>query len=118
MGMALKEDVFAASREAGTGKPIDLVHLSSSTMGDPALEAEILSMFSSQIPNYLELARNCCDDTEVRRAAHTIKGSARSIGAFELVELTEKFEDSGEMDLQALEFELLRVDQYIARLRG
>ena len=117
MGMALKEDVFAACQEAGTGKPVDLVHMSSITMGDPALEAEILAMFSNQIPSYLESARECGDCEAVRRVAHTIKGSARSIGAFTLVELTQKFEESGVFDLDALESELLRIGQYISSLR-
>ena len=95
MGMALKKDVLAACRQAGTEKPVDLVHISSITMGDRDLEHEILSMFAAQIPSYLELARNCANSAEVKRVAHTIKGAARSIGAFRLAEIAVESEESG-----------------------
>ncbi len=117
MGMALKEEVLAACQQAGTEKPVDLVHLSSITMGDPVLEAEILSMFVSQIPSHCERARECGSPEEVRRTAHTIKGSARSIGATRLVQLCEAFEENGNFDLDALDGEFHSIATYISSLR-
>ncbi|MEM7069617.1 MAG: Hpt domain-containing protein [Pseudomonadota bacterium] len=117
MGMALKEDVLEACTKAGTQKPIDLVHLSSVTMGDRALEAEVLAMFAAHIDNYVAVAENCKNSDDVIRAAHTIKGSARSIGAFHLAKIAEMSENSGEFDLNALKREFSRVDDYIAGLK-
>ncbi|MEM9329733.1 MAG: Hpt domain-containing protein [Pseudomonadota bacterium] len=117
MGMALKKDVLAACRNAGTEKPVDLVHLSSITMGDRGLEQEILSMFSAQIPGYLEMAEGCEKEADVRRVAHTIKGSARSIGAFRLAEFAKTCEESCQIDLTALKNEFDIIADYISSLQ-
>ena len=69
MGMALKVDVARACRQAGTEKPIDLVHLSNITMGDPALEREVLEMFLGHIPKYVEMLRSCHEAETACRAA-------------------------------------------------
>ncbi|MEM9279169.1 MAG: Hpt domain-containing protein [Pseudomonadota bacterium] len=114
--MALKKDVLAACRSAGTDKPLDLVHLSSVTMGDRTLEKEILSMFAAQIPGYLKLVREANQPSDVRKAAHTIKGSARSIGAFRLAELAKACEEKECFDLAVLETEFRTVADYISNL--
>ncbi len=62
--------------------PIDLVHLSRFTLGDRALEREALELFASQAGIYLERLRSAATDREWRDAAHSLKGSARAIGAF------------------------------------
>ena len=114
MGMALKSDVSHACQMNGTGKPVDLVHLSSLTMGDKHLEIEILEMFSAQIPQYLEMANASKDQREIRRAAHTIKGAARGVGAFRLAELAAETEESGAFDLKEMTNEMKRIQDYIS----
>lgn len=116
MGMALKVDVENANRVARTARPVDLVHLSSMTMGDRALELEILNMFVGQAPAYFEMATSASDAKEVYRVAHTIKGAARGIGAFELADIAKEAEDIGKFDLVALEDAFTRVRDYVLEL--
>jgi len=68
---------------SSSAPPIDLAHLARQTMGDNALEREVLGMFDEQlamIADRFEVA----DLGERYRLAHTLKGSARGIGAFVL----------------------------------
>ncbi len=116
MPMALKKDVFQAKREAGSAKPIDLAHLGNQTMGDEALEIEILSMFSVQSAIYLKMILTTCDAATRIRAAHSLKGAARSIGAFELADLAEQAEKFNHCVHKELETELDRVLAYIGTL--
>jgi HPt (histidine-containing phosphotransfer) domain-containing protein len=59
---------------------IDLAHLRRMTLGDAALEREVLSMFSAQA---LRLAGAiAAEPADVGALVHTLKGSARAIGAF------------------------------------
>jgi HPt (histidine-containing phosphotransfer) domain-containing protein len=63
------------------GGPVDLVHLRRFTLGNQALEREVLQLFADQAPVILrrmELART---DKAWRDAAHTLKGSAGAVGA-------------------------------------
>jgi HPt (histidine-containing phosphotransfer) domain-containing protein len=64
--------------------PVDLVQLEQSTMGDEALAVEILELFRASSHDYL--GRLCCAETdkEWKLAAHTLKGSARGIGAWKV----------------------------------
>ncbi|MGA7996925.1 MAG: Hpt domain-containing protein, partial [Bradyrhizobium sp.] len=60
--------------------PIDFEHLQRMTLGDAGLEREVLAMFSAQAVRLVEaLARLPADAGAL---AHTLKGSARAIGAF------------------------------------
>lgn len=60
--------------------PIDIAHLRQMTLGDAALEREVLAMFSAQALRLVKaLAVNPPDAGAL---AHTLKGSARAIGAF------------------------------------
>ena len=62
--------------------PVDLVHLSRRTLGDRALEQEVLSLFVRQCDVYLDRL-HCARDGEARRcAAHALAGSAQAVGAF------------------------------------
>jgi HPt (histidine-containing phosphotransfer) domain-containing protein len=60
--------------------PIDFSHLSRMTLGDPALECEVLTMFVAQSAKLLDQLAQL--PPEAARLAHTLKGSARAIGAF------------------------------------
>jgi HPt (histidine-containing phosphotransfer) domain-containing protein len=60
--------------------PIDLTHLRRMTLGDPALEREVLTMFVSQTAHLAASLAKA--PTDAAALAHTLKGSARAIGAF------------------------------------
>jgi HPt (histidine-containing phosphotransfer) domain-containing protein len=60
--------------------PIDIEHLQRMTLGDASLEREVLAMFSAQAAGLIgKLAALPADAAAL---AHTLKGSARAIGAF------------------------------------
>lgn len=64
--------------------PIDDVHLARMTLGDTRLEREVLALFDRQVA--LLIGRIAESDPEVAAAtAHTLKGSAQSIGAWPVV---------------------------------
>lgn len=73
------------------GRPIDLVHLARQTMGDRALEQEVLSMFGGQIGSVRKSVA-AADPDERRRIAHGLKGSARGVGAFALADCADEME--------------------------
>ena len=117
MAMALKADVARACRMEGTGKPVDLVHLSTMTMGDRDLEMEVLGVFLDQSRHYLASYRGARDAAARKRAAHSLKGAARSIGAWELSELAARAEQPRFGKADALAEEVSRVCCYIRELR-
>lgn len=72
-------------------RPLDLEHLSRQTMGDRALEQEVLAMFSHQL-GAIRDGMGKADTAERRRLAHTLKGSARGVGAFALADCAAEIE--------------------------
>lgn len=102
------------TRQTDGSEPVDLVHLSGQTMGDRALEAEVLRIFLSQAPIWLGALAG--GNRARKEAAHTLKGSARAIGAFRLAELAAEAELPGFVDSGALETEFGRVQAYIRTL--
>jgi HPt (histidine-containing phosphotransfer) domain-containing protein len=85
--------------------PVDLGHLRRYTMGDHALEVEILGLFSEQLPITIGALKNAPSAKEWGIAAHTLKGSARAVGAWSLATIAESAEklqrlpDAGERGL-------------------
>lgn len=71
---------------------IDRAHLARFTMGNLPLEAEVLGLFIEQAPVYLERLRTASCQKDWFAAAHTLKGSARAVGAREVADLTETAE--------------------------
>lgn len=64
---------------------LDLVHLSRQTFGDHALETELLTLFERQAEQFAaRFVAPCAAGESGWRAdlAHTLKGSARAVGAF------------------------------------
>jgi HPt (histidine-containing phosphotransfer) domain-containing protein len=71
--------------------PIDIEHLQRMTLDDAGLEREVLAMFASQAISLMrELAAASSDSWAL---VHTLKGSARAIGAFRVAEAAEFLED-------------------------
>ena len=60
---------------------IDLAHLGRMTLGVRSLEAEVLTLFDRQADVLLARMRDCAP-AAVAAFAHTLKGSARGIGAW------------------------------------
>ena len=73
-------------------RPVDLVHLARHTLGDPELEREVLQLFVAKLPDYLGRLKEANDAQSWRQAAHTIKGSARGVGAWQVAERAEAAE--------------------------
>ena len=83
-------------REAGAAtrpeSPLDLAHLRRFTLGDHSLELEILDLFITQAPVTLAALNAAGTDRDWRIAAHTLKGSARAVGAWHVAQLAERAE--------------------------
>ncbi len=73
-------------------KPVDLVHLSKQTFGSKDLEIEVLGLFLSHSVQCLNRLKVAANDKEWADAAHSIKGSANTIGAWMIGELAETYE--------------------------
>lgn len=87
---AHEERVDAA--EPNFDRPIDLVHLWRYTLGNRSLEREVLTLFHTQSEIYLQRLKEASGDKDWADAAHTIKGSARGIGAWRVARSAEAAE--------------------------
>ena len=70
--------------------PIDFEHLKRMTLGDAALEQEVLAMFAAQSAKLM--AALAALPADAGALAHTLKGSARAIGAFGVAEAATRLE--------------------------
>ena len=70
--------------------PIDIVHLRRMTLGDATLEREVLTMFSTQASRLAGALAAMPPDAPA--LAHTLKGSARAIGAFAVADAAAELE--------------------------
>ena len=72
--------------------PIDWAHLSRFTLNDRALELEVLRLFAVDAPRYLTLLLGTASRKSWIEAAHTLKGSARAVGAWAIAETAQALE--------------------------
>jgi HPt (histidine-containing phosphotransfer) domain-containing protein len=70
--------------------PIDIAHLQRMTLGDASLEREVLAMFAAQAAGLLQALADWPADAAA--LAHTLKGSARAIGAFAVADAASSLE--------------------------
>ena len=75
-----------------TAVPVDLAHLRRYTLGDRGLELEILGLFVDQLPITITALREAPTEKDWGMAAHTLKGSARAVGAWPLAAIAEDAE--------------------------
>jgi HPt (histidine-containing phosphotransfer) domain-containing protein len=87
-------------RQPDVAQPIDLAHLSRYTFGNAALQCEVLQLFAEQAPTTLAQLRSAETQKAWRDAAHTLKGSARAVGAWRVAGCAEQAES---IDLRAHE---------------
>ena len=66
--------------------PVDLIHLSRQTLGNRALEREVLGLFATQSVIYVDKLRASTVQSDRLAAVHTLKGSAQGIGAWSVVD--------------------------------
>src|SRR4051794_27868790 len=70
--------------------PIDFEHLKRMTLDDAGLEQEVLAMFAAQSARLMAALATVPADAAA--LAHTLKGSARAIGAFGVAEAAARLE--------------------------
>ena len=94
---------------------LDLDHLSRQTMGDRVLEREVFGLFVRQIDVLVGRLRSVRSRRERSEVAHTIVGSARAVGAFEIAEIVSRIEADGEEgDIARLADAVERTSAFIA----
>jgi len=79
------------SRPASIERPIDLVHLARTTVGEQSLERELLHLFGQQA-NLLLQRMQAAPVEALPALAHTLKSSARVIGAARVARAAEAVE--------------------------
>jgi HPt (histidine-containing phosphotransfer) domain-containing protein len=70
---------------------IDRVHLGRMTLGEHGLEEEVLALFERQA-GMLVARMRAAEPTAIAAFAHTLKGSARGVGAWRIAEAAERLE--------------------------
>ena len=68
------------ARSASVERPVDLVHLARMTHGERTLEREVLQLFDRQAATLMARLQ-AATAKDIPPLAHTLKGSARAIGA-------------------------------------
>lgn len=108
---------LTGGQAGGALKPIDVAYLDRTTFSDKALAQEVLVLFRSSASDYLEglkCARNAHDWFD---AAHSLKGSAKAVGAFRLAEAAAAAEGiSGEPFNMEHREALLDLDHHLAEV--
>lgn len=78
-------------------RAIDLVHLSRQSLGDRELESELLNLFvrqAEQIVEHLCSSMGSGDQRWRHDLSHTLKGSARAVGAGRVALAAEAYEEA------------------------
>ncbi len=95
--------------------PIDTAHLERMTLGDAGLRREVLTMFAAQALRLVGMLAAAPPDADA--LAHTLKGSARAIGAFAVADAATALEaalKNGEDPARALR----ELEELVAQARG
>jgi HPt (histidine-containing phosphotransfer) domain-containing protein len=77
---------------APEGPAIDIDHLARMTLGERELEREVLTLFAQQSTDLLVRLEKL--PREGASLAHTLKGSARGIGAFAVADAADRLEQN------------------------
>jgi HPt (histidine-containing phosphotransfer) domain-containing protein len=98
--MAEETEVAHCISQPAIAPAIDLTHLRRYTLGNAALQCEVLQLFAAQAPTILAQLRVAETQKDWRDAAHTLKGSARAVGAWHVADCAERAES---IDVRAQE---------------
>lgn len=74
-------------------RPIDMVHLSKQTLGDHALECEVLRLFDQMSRVYFDRLEASTTVPDLMRHLHTLKGAASGVGAWNIADLAKAAEE-------------------------
>jgi HPt (histidine-containing phosphotransfer) domain-containing protein len=80
------------TNEKRRGEVFDTDHLRRYTLGDTALENELLGLFRAQARLQLDLIAGAACAEDFTASAHALKGAALAMGATEIAETTAKLE--------------------------
>lgn len=125
VSVGIFEDEFEVRRSEPTSPwPVDTAHLARFTLGDETLEREVLGLFTGESPRRIEAMRRARSDKDWKMATHTLKGSARAVGAWRLAKVAQDAERLGGISDQAacarailgVEKEAAEAEAYIKRL--
>lgn len=122
MALHLEHLTWMPSPPLVPDEAIDLAHLKRMTLGEPALEDEVLSLFVAQSGDLMRRLNALPENAAA--LAHTLKGSARAIGAFRVadaalgVEAALRGEGGVAESLFLLENAVEEARTAIARLQG
>jgi HPt (histidine-containing phosphotransfer) domain-containing protein len=105
------DQVAVAPPLAPIEQTIDIAHLARMTLGEPSLEREVLQLFDRQADMLLGRMRETAPAV-VAACAHTLKGSSRGIGAWQVAHAAEAVE------LAAASADTAEVKKAIEHLRG
>lgn len=109
----------AAVRGDGATAIIDLAFLRRFTLDNRELEREVLQLFAGQAPSYVAGLRTAATDKDWREAAHSLKGSARAVGAWHVARAAEALEAQGRAtDLAERQRSLAPVEAALAQATG
>ncbi len=90
------DEVLRSTKDVESGAPVlDLGHLQRFTLGDSALQNEVLGLFREQVASSVKALRKSISEDDCaswRMAAHTLKGSSWAVGAFRLAQEVERAE--------------------------
>lgn len=119
--MAALSIAFEAPDNAGgmsfKERPVDLEHLARQTMGDKALELEVLQMFARQARESMkEIA--AAEGAARAAVAHRLKGSAQSVGATVVARAAAALEDdpADAIALSAVTAAVVEAENFILKL--
>jgi HPt (histidine-containing phosphotransfer) domain-containing protein len=100
MQLDMVRSIEDAPSLAPDDRAIDLVHLARMTLGERSLEREVLQLFDRQSSILISRMRGV-PRAGVLTLAHTLKGSARGIGAWRVARAAEALEVAAEADMGA-----------------
>jgi HPt (histidine-containing phosphotransfer) domain-containing protein len=96
--LASGQDFAQDDASSQSTAPIDHAYLARFTLGNAALEREVLELFAAQAVLYVAQLREAVTRKAWKDAAHGIKGSARAVGARRLASLAQFAE---QLDVEA-----------------
>lgn len=112
-----------AGEEVNEPPPISFEHLRRYTCGDTNLEREVLELFCVHAPTLMAELKAAATEKAWRDAAHSLKGSALAVGAWDVARNAEQAQLAaahyGAGDLIArLETAISKVQRYVQRSVG
>jgi HPt (histidine-containing phosphotransfer) domain-containing protein len=104
--LAIKTVDKAPASALEPAEPIDRAHLARMTFGDRSLEREVLQLFDRQAEILIDRMRSG-DAAAVGALAHTLKGSAASVGAVSVAAAAAAVEQAATASARGLAIEKL-----------